>query len=294
MRLHLLGTGVPEPSMKRMSSSYLIRTGKDVMLFDHGPGAYYRLMELGVDCTEVTHVFITHLHYDHCADLVSLFLNRWDVGAGNIPPLKIYGPPGTQQFVDRLFGPEGAFALDLKARCNHWSSVKLYEWRGGKGERALPDTEVTELAESDVVEGDGWRLTLANVPHMQPYLVCYGFRLESPEGVFAYSGDAAPCKAMHMLAHEADVLVHMCIRLTETEIDATVRNNPKSVLAAMPHMALAELARDAGVKTLVASHFPPGTDRDGMRERTIADMHKVFDGTLIWGEDLMEIPFDRE
>jgi len=31
-----------------------------------------------------------------------------------------------------------------------------------------------------------------------------------------------------------------------------------------------------------------------MRERTIADMHKVFDGTLIWGEDLMEIPFDRE
>ncbi len=293
MRLNLLGTGVPEPSLKRASSSYLIRTGDDVILFDHGPGAYHRLKELGVYCTEVTHVFITHLHFDHCADLISLFLNRWDVGAGNVPPMKIYGPPGIQQFMDRLFGPEGAFNLDLEARTQHWSSVALYQWRGGDGKRARPGTEVTELAESDVVEGDGWRLTLANVPHMQPYLICYAYRLEGPDGVFAYSGDAAPCKAMHELAHQADVLVHMCIRLDEKHTDSSVRDETKSRLAAMPHRALAALARDAGVKTLVASHFPPGTDRDGMRERTIADMHEIYDGTLIWGEDLMEIPVTR-
>ena len=48
MKLHLLGTGAPEPSLKRMSSSYLLRIGADVILFDLGPGAYYRLMEAGV------------------------------------------------------------------------------------------------------------------------------------------------------------------------------------------------------------------------------------------------------
>ena len=290
MKLHLLGTGVPEPSLKRASSSYLVRTGDDAILFDHGPGAYRRLQEAGIHCTEVTHVFITHLHYDHCSDLISLFLNRWDVGAGHLRPLEIYGPPGIQQFMDRLFGPEGAFALDLEARTNHWSSLSLYEYRGGTGDRALPETAVTELAESDVVEGDCWRLTLANVPHMQPYLVCYGYRLEGPDGVFAYSGDAGPCKAMHMLAPQADVLVHMCARMNETEVDSSVMDKANSRHAAMPHLALAELARDAQVKTLVASPFPPSTDRDGTRERTIADMLEIYDGTLIWGEDLMEIP----
>ena len=61
----------------------------------------------------------------------------------------------------------------------------------------------------------------------------------------------------------------------------------------MPHRAVAELARDAGVRTLVASHFPIETDVDGIRERTIADMGEIFTGTLIWGEDGMEIPVRR-
>ena len=36
MKLRLLGTGVPVPSLKRKSSGYLLRTGDDVILFDHG------------------------------------------------------------------------------------------------------------------------------------------------------------------------------------------------------------------------------------------------------------------
>lgn len=280
MRLHLLGTGVPDPSLKRVSSGYVVRTGGDVIVFDHGPGAYQRLMEVGVNCTDVTHVFITHLHYDHCADLIRLFLNRWDMAAGKLAAMKIHGPPGLQKFIDRLFGPEGAFADDLIARTQHPTSVGLYHRRGGTGERALPETGVIELSEGDTVEGDNWRLTLASVPHVQPYLPCYAYRLEADDGVFAYSGDCGPCDAMHTIARDADVLVQMCVRM----------ENPGSDLAAMPHRAAAELARDAGVRTLVASHFPIETDVDGIRERTIADMGEIFTGTLIWGEDGMEIP----
>jgi len=99
VEIQLLGTGTPTPSLKRMSSGYLVRVGQDVILFDHGPGAYHRMMEAGVAPTDVTHVFFSHLHYDHCLDYARLLITRWDQGAGVIPELKVYGPP----FITRIF-----------------------------------------------------------------------------------------------------------------------------------------------------------------------------------------------
>ena len=39
MRIRLLGTGTPTPSLKRMCSGYVVETGEDVIVFDHGFGA---------------------------------------------------------------------------------------------------------------------------------------------------------------------------------------------------------------------------------------------------------------
>jgi len=50
---------------------------------------------------------------------------------------------------------------------------------------------------------------------------------------------------------------------------------------------VATLARDAGVKTLVTTHHGPAIDRDGVRERVIADLAALYKGRLIWGQDLM-------
>src|SRR6185312_12571929 len=65
MRIHLLGTGTPTPSLRRMCSGYLIETGDDRIVFDHGFGAHQRLLELGVPATAITHLLLSHLHYDH-------------------------------------------------------------------------------------------------------------------------------------------------------------------------------------------------------------------------------------
>jgi hypothetical protein len=113
VKVTLLGTGSPLPSLKRASSSYLVEAGKDVVLIDHGPGAFQRLMEAGKRATDVTCVFLSHLHFDHCADVIRLFHHRWDASGDTTPPLRIYGPPGTQEFIDRVFGPQGAFSRDL-------------------------------------------------------------------------------------------------------------------------------------------------------------------------------------
>jgi ribonuclease BN (tRNA processing enzyme) len=85
LAITLLGTGTPAPSLERQSSGYLIEVGTDLIVWDHGPGAHHRLMESGHRTVDVTHVFFTHLHYDHCMDYGRLVLQRWDQGADRIP-----------------------------------------------------------------------------------------------------------------------------------------------------------------------------------------------------------------
>ena len=257
MKLTLLGTGSPVPSLKRSSAGYMLRIGGDLILIDHGPGAFHRMMQAGVKVTDVTHIFFSHLHFDHCADFVPLFLSRWDLGGGLIPPMKIYGPPGIQQFVERLFGPDGAFAPDLTARTHHPQSIRIFESRGGIAPRPWPETSVTELDPNDLVESEGWRLRVVNVPHHQPYLVNFGIRVESGDGVFAYSSDVStldtgPAEALYGLAREADVMVHY---LNAFSFDVTTSGGKTK------QQAVAELARDAGVKTLVTTHHGPAIDR---------------------------------
>jgi ribonuclease Z len=116
--------------------------------------------------------------------------------------------------MDRLFWPDGAFMIDLTARTKSPESLKIYQNRGGNLPRPWPDRTVTEMKESDVIEGNDWVLHIANVPHHQPYLTYYGVRLESSDGVFAYTSDISlppeqgPAKPLNGLAQNADVLEH--------------------------------------------------------------------------------------
>src|ERR1017187_2174977 len=95
--LQLLGTGTPTPSLRRMSSGYVISCGTDLIVFDHGFGAHHRLLELGYRARDVTPLFLSHLHYDHIGDVPRLLLTRWDQGAGQIDELQICGPPPTRK-----------------------------------------------------------------------------------------------------------------------------------------------------------------------------------------------------
>ncbi len=285
MKITLLGTGTPSPSLKRQSSGYLIEVGDDVIVMDHGPGAGHRLLESGHDTTEVTHVFLSHLHYDHCMDYPRLVLQRWDVGAGLIPDLEVYGPPPLKRMTEQLFNDDGVFGPDIVARVEHQGSIDIYEARGGKGERARPNPKVTEVRPGDVIDGNGWTVTVGEASHVQPQLECYGYRLDTPEGSMCYSGDSgAVCPTIVELAKGVDVLIHMNHYRTGTE--------PTHIYRAVcgNHIDTAHVAKQAGVKTLVLTHFLEQIDQPGIREEILREMMQIFDGNIIWGEDLMEIP----
>ena len=286
MKIRLLGTGTPKPSLQRMGSGYVIQIGDDVILFDHGPGAYHRMLEAGIQPTQVTHLFFTHLHYDHCVDYPRLLLTHWDHGAGNVPELKVYGPPPVKKMTEQLISREGAFAPDLISRTENISSLDTYEARGGVLPRRWPEPEVTELRSGSVVEGNHWRVMTASVPHFQPQLVSYAYRLETDEGSVAFSGDTAPSKAMVALAKDCDVLIHMCHAISGTGY-AAKENFAK---AGSGHLDAGRCAADAGAKCLVLSHISRQMDVPGIPERIVKEISEIYDGSIIWGQDLMEIP----
>ena len=131
MKITLLGTGTPAPSLVRQSSGYLFEVGADVIVMDHGPGAHHRLLESGHRAEQVSHAFFSHLHYDHCMDYGRLVLQRWDMGAGRIPDLEVYGPTPIARMTEQLFGEDGVYGPDIRARVEHRSSLDVFEARGG-------------------------------------------------------------------------------------------------------------------------------------------------------------------
>ena len=282
MRIRLLGTGTPTPSLKRMSSGYLVETGARKILFDFGPGAYHRLLEAGVKPVEVTDIFFTHLHYDHCLDYVRLVMTRWDQGAGKIPELNVYGPAHTRKMTDSIIND--VFGPDLEARTELPMSQAVFEARGGKLPRAKPNPVVRELKNNDTVEGTGFTVKVHSVIHAQPILECFGYRLEAEGASFAYSGDAGPCKAMEDLARNVDVMVHMCHFISGTALNSEFEKRNGG------HLEIARLAQAAGVRNLVASHITEQMDVPGVKERLIREMSELYKGNLFFGEDLMEIP----
>jgi ribonuclease BN (tRNA processing enzyme) len=182
-----------------------------------------------------------------------------------------------------LFGEEGVYGPDIRARVEHQSSIDVFEARGGTPPRRRPAPRVTEVHAGDVVEGHGWRVTVGHASHVQPQLECLAYRLDCEAGSVCYSGDSGMCDELVELARGCDVLIHMNHHFSGTEPTPSYR------AACGNHRDNAAIARRAGVKTLVLTHLLAQIDRPGVRERIVHEIQQEFDGEVIWGEDLMRL-----
>ena len=284
MKVTLLGTGSPVPMLNRASSGYLVEFGDQMLVFDHGAGAHENFLRAGKNAVDLNTVFFSHLHTDHCLDYARLVHSRWDQGAGQIPELKVYAPAYMQRMTDLLFGEHGVFHNDLDGRTNSIPSQRVYLNRGGTLPRLRPQPDVTALHDGLVIDGEGWKVSVREVIHQPGFIEPYAFRLDTDEGSLVYSGDTGPCEAIEELSQGTDMLIHMCYFVSGSFM------KPGQKLTSSGHLEAARTAAKAGVKTLVATHFTPQMDAFGVKERCLAEMRDIFDGRIIWGEDLMEIP----
>lgn len=277
MRWTVLGSGSPEACARRASPGHLLEAGGERVLFDCGGGVFDRLLQAGLGPGDVGTVVFSHLHSDHMMDYARLAHAAWDEGA---PPLKVFGPPPIAEITRRLFGPDGAFAFDLRARTGLPASQEVWRARGGTLPRPWLAPEVTEISPGGGLQRQGWRLDSAEAPHAQPFLTCMGFAASDGISKIVYSGDSGICRGMETLCEDADLLVHWCYRLDGDDASPEMR-----ALTPTPS-EIAAMAARAGVKRLTLTHFRVRMDSPELRADALARMAEVFDGPVEIAEDL--------
>ena len=64
-----LGTASQVPTKTRNHNGYFLKWDSAGFLFDSGEGTQRQMLYAGVSVREITHIFITHFHGDHCLGL---------------------------------------------------------------------------------------------------------------------------------------------------------------------------------------------------------------------------------
>ena len=277
-RLVLLGTaGGPTPKVTRAAPAQAIVVGDRVYLVDCGEGTSRQLALAKLPVRQLRAVFITHQHSDHNAGYGPLFLLGWTAGLAT--PVDTYGPPPLAAMTRSLFD---AYKFDIDLRIADEGRPPLVP--------LVRPHEVTEGGK--VFEDDRVRVTAALNNH-PPIAHSFAYRIDTADRSIVVSGDTTYSESVVKLARDADVLVHEVLSREYWERPDVPQ--PKSVVRHIieSHTDVADAGRvaaDAGVKTLVLSHYVPtegpNTPTD---EQWLAGARRHFKGEVIVGRDLMEI-----
>ncbi len=284
-RLFLIGYGTPTPTPDRFGSCLVLKVGSEHLMFDCGPASTYKLRRAGLAPTDISHLFFTHHHYDHNADYPCFLLCRWDHERGNVPRLKIYGPPPTKRITQRLIGPQGAFVDDWRVRVEHPASQEVYAARGGKVPRPEPRYDIEEITPGSQVSTEYCRITAGKAIHLQPMMECLTYRIDWNGGSLMITGDTGRHGAIEDLARDATTLV-------VNVWDHQENMSPTLLSGFCGTLDAAEMARQSTVRRLVITHQGPNLSRPGSREKAVADMSAIFRGEIIFGEEFLTLDLD--
>lgn len=279
-RIYFVSSGTPTPTKSRFGTCYVLQLGDEFLMFDCGPAATHKLVKMGLFPTQIDYLFFSHHHFDHNVDYPCFLLCRWDQSIGKENTLQVWGPSPTEWITERLIGPEGAFNHDWRARVGHPGSREIFENRGGVLPRPAPVVIVNDIQADSVIKGDRWTVTAAKTQHIDPWMQTLAYRVDFTDGSIVFTSDTGPCRSVTALAAGADALLIHC-----WDHQASMKKNEAGMITGTT--AAAEIAKEAGVKKIILAHQGPNLDRPGSKERAIADMSKIFDGRIIFGEESM-------
>ena len=251
MELTILGSGTGIPSQQRAASGYLIKIENEPLLFDSGSGTLLRLLNVGVDYKKLNHVFYTHIHSDHTADLIPLIQAlRTTPNYRRKEKLSLYGPDGFSYFLKILSQAFGEWVIEPN----------------------FP-LEINELIK-DQLQFTNLSVKAIPVRHSQ---AAVAYRVESKDGhSIVYSGDTDYCPEIIELAKRADVLILEC----------SFPDNRKVKGHLTPSEA-AEIADKAKCDHLILTHlYPPFEELEADIQSKCS---KIFNGKISIAQDFMKL-----
>jgi len=280
-RIILLGTkGGPTLSTTtgRSNPATLLLINNIPYVIDCGYGVSRQLIKAGVSLDRLRYIFITHLHSDHDLEFGALFYNAWV--AKQSARVEAYGPVGLKKMA-RDFFSYMKFDIDTRivdeGMTDPRKLLTVHEF-----DRPGPVMQIEEV-----------KVTSCRTRH-PPITQSYAYRFDAKDRSIVISGDTAYAPELAEFAKGADVLIHEAMYLSA--IEKLIKQNPgktrlrEHLLAA--HTSTEDVGRtaaQAGVKTLVLTHFVPGDDPSITDEQWSEGVRKYFNGRIIVGKDLMEI-----
>jgi ribonuclease BN (tRNA processing enzyme) len=227
MQVTVLGKSPSWQDAGGACSGYLVQEDGFTLLLDCGNGVFGKLRE-AIDYLDVDAVLLSHLHADHCFDVVpfsySLLVSP---RAGTVHPL-LFGPPGARETFRRLGGCLGDESLIGEA-----FDVSEYD----------PATPLTL---------GPLTARLTEVPH---FVLTHAVDLRIPSGArLTFSADCRPNEALARLAAGTDLLL--------AEATAIVADEPLEQRGHLTAREAGELGRNAGAGQLVITHFSDELDAD--------------------------------
>ncbi|MGW1980189.1 ribonuclease Z [Streptomyces sp. NPDC001889] len=291
--LVVLGTASQVPTRHRNHNGYLLRWGAEGILFDPGEGTQRQMLRAGVAAHDLNRICVTHFHGDHSLGLAGVIQR---INLDRVPhEITAHYPASGQHFFERL-----RYATAYR------ETVRLTEAPvAADGVLARTPAYTLEAHRlSHPVESCGYRLTEPDGRRMLPErLAAHGIagpdvgllqRTGELRGVtleevseerrgqrFAFVMDTRLCDGVRTLADGCDLLV----------IESTFLDEDAGLAADHGHLTAgqaARVARDAGVRHLVLTHFSQRYPDAGEFERQARAAG--FDAELTVASDLLRVP----
>ncbi len=280
-KLYMLGTGTPTPTAERFGTSFVLQLGDEHIMIDCGHATTYKLVRAGLSPTKIDHLFFTHHHSDHNADYPGFLMCRFDQSIGAEGVLHVRGPAPTASMTERLYGENGVFADDWKARTGDPVSQAVHRNRGGSLPRPRPVVKVEDIGPGLVTRTDRWKLSATEVHHVLPWLQSLAYRFDTPAGSICFAGDTDSVEKVAEFAKGCDVLVVNCWDL-QSSMDANGEFKGQTGTRDAGNMGAG-----AGAKTLVLTHTGPALVAE--KEKGIAEVAAIYKGKIVFAEELMTL-----
>lgn len=262
--LIVLGTSSQVPTRFRNHNGYLLRWDEEGFLFDPGEGTQRQMIYADVTVTQITRIFVTHFHGDHCLGLAGLHQR---ISLDRVPhEVEIHYPASGQLFYERLrhasiYHDVGRIAprpirgegkivdgskLSVTAkRLDHGVETYGYRIRENDGRTMLP-----EKLDAAGVRGPAIKDLIRNgsITIGERTVTLDEVSLFKPGQSFALVMDTRMCDNAIELAEGVDLLVCEATYLSSEEREARSHGHMTARQAGI-------VAREAGVRRLVLTHF---------------------------------------
>lgn len=295
--LHILGCGSALPTTRHFATSQVLNVREKLFMIDCGEAAQLQLRKTRLKFSRLNHIFISHLHGDHCFGLPGL-ISTFGL-LGRTADLHIYSPRGLQE----VYGPLLDFFcknLLYKVHFHEFSTTEattIYDDRSVSvttiplkhrlpccgflfTEKQQPAHIIREMVDAYRVPVYELNRIKNGADYITPdgELVPHGrlTRPAAPARRYAYCSDTCylerivpQIQGVDLLFHEATFTDHEQARAKET-FHTTARQ-------------AGQIAHMAGVKKLVIGHFSARCDDESI---LLNEAREAFPDTVLAYETL--------